>query len=197
MTPDDVLKARLLSGTGARVGRFLVQRQLDEGGMGLIFQAHDEELDRPVALKILRAQQSEGSIGRARLIREAQSLAKLAHPNVVTVYEVGEWEGNVFVAMELIEGRTLRGWLKLKRWGWREVVGMFIQAAQGLAAAHRAGIIHRDFKPSNALVGHDGRVRVLDFGLALGADTSLSEGMLRPPPGAGGLSAPFTDSVTL
>ena len=171
--PDEFLKSRLYS--GARVGRFVVQRQLDEGGMGLIFCAQDEELDRAVALKILRTQQSEGSIGRARLIREAQALAKLSHPNVVTVYEVGEWEGHVFVAMELVEGRTLRGWLKLKRWRWREVVAMFIQAGCGVAAAHRAGIIHRDFKPSNALVGHDGRVRVLDFGLALAAGSASAE----------------------
>jgi len=172
---DDVLKARLLSGTGARVGRFLVQRHLDEGGMGLIFRALDEELGRPVALKILRAQQTEGSVGRARLIREAQALAKLSHPNVVTVYEVGEWEGHVFVAMELIEGRTLRGWLKLKRWGWREVIGVFSQAARGLAAAHKAGIVHRDFKLSNALVGLDGRVRVLDFGLALASESLATD----------------------
>jgi tetratricopeptide (TPR) repeat protein len=175
MTPDELLKRRLLSGTGARVGRFVVQRHLDEGGMGLIFSAHDEELDRPVALKILRAQQSEGSIGRARLLREAQALAKLSHPNVVTVYEVGEWSGHVYVAMELIEGRTLRGWLKLKRWGWREVVDKLIQAGRGLAAAHKVGIIHRDFKPSNVLVGKDGRVRVLDFGLALAPGASLPD----------------------
>ncbi|MCA9634993.1 MAG: serine/threonine protein kinase [Myxococcales bacterium] len=167
MSPDDILKARLLSGTGARVGRFNVVRQLDEGGMGLVFVARDEELDREVALKILRAQQSEGSLGRARLVREAQALAKLAHPNVVTVFEVGEWEGHVFVAMELIHGRTLRGWLKIKKRRWREIVDVLLQAGRGLAAAHKVGIIHRDFKPSNVLVGQDGRVRVLDFGLAL------------------------------
>ena len=179
LSADELLKSRLAS--GARVGRFVVQRQLDEGGMGLIFRAHDEELDRAVALKILRAQQSEGSIGRARLIREAQALAKLSHPNVVTVYEVGEWQGNVFVAMELVEGRTLRGWLKLKRWRWREVVSMFVQAGRGVAAAHSAGIIHRDFKPSNALVGHDGRVRVLDFGLALAAESTIADRIAANP----------------
>lgn len=183
LSADELLKSRLES--GARVGRFVVQRQLDEGGMGLIFRAHDEELDRAVALKILRAQQSEGSIGRARLIREAQALAKLSHPNVVTVYEVGEWRGHVFVAMELVEGRTLRGWLKLKRWRWREVVAMFVQAGRGVAAAHSAGIIHRDFKPSNALVGHDGRVRVLDFGLALAAESTIAERIAANPANPG------------
>ena len=169
---DELLKSRLLSGTGARVGHFVVERHLDEGGMGLIFSAYDEELDRPVALKILRSQQSEGSTGRARLVREAQALAKLSHPNVVTVYEVGEWEGHVFVAMELIQGRTLRGWLRVREWGWRDVVGKLIEAGRGLCAAHKAGIIHRDFKPSNVLVGKDGRVRVLDFGLAFAPGSS-------------------------
>jgi len=172
---DDFLKSRLLSGGGARVGRFVVQRHLDEGGMGLIFSAQDEELDRAVALKILRSQQSEGSTGRARLVREAQALAKLSHPNVVTVYEVGEWEGHVYVAMELIEGRTLRGWLRVKEWGWRDVVDKLTEAGRGLSAAHKAGIIHRDFKPSNVLVGHDGRVRVLDFGLAFAPGRSPAD----------------------
>ncbi|MEZ4379897.1 MAG: serine/threonine-protein kinase [Nannocystaceae bacterium] len=185
MSPDEILKRRLLSGTGERVGRFVVQRHLDEGGMGLIFAALDEELGRPVALKILRAQQSEGSIGRARLLREAQALAKLSHPNVVTVYEVGEWSGHVYVAMELIEGRTLRGWLKLRRWGWRDVVDKLVQAGRGLAAAHKVGIIHRDFKPSNVLVGTDGRVRVLDFGLALAPGASLPDIPLATGAGAG------------
>lgn len=183
MRADDVLKARLLSGTGARVGRFTIQRQLDEGGMGLVFVARDEELDREVALKILRAQQSEGSLGRARLIREAQALAKLAHPNVVTVFEVGEWEGNVFVAMELIRGRTLRAWLKVQPRRWREVVAVLLQAGRGLAAAHKVGIVHRDFKPSNVLVGHEGRVRVLDFGLALAPGAPSRDPSLASGPG--------------
>jgi tetratricopeptide (TPR) repeat protein/predicted Ser/Thr protein kinase len=172
---DDLLKQRLVSGTGAKVGRFTVLRHLDEGGMGLIFAARDEELDRQVALKILRTQLGEGTTGRGRLLREAQALARLSHPNVVTVYEVGEFEGQIFVAMELIEGRTLRGWLRHKKRTWREVVAVLIQAGRGLAAAHDAGIIHRDFKPSNVLVGGDGRVRVLDFGLARAPGSSGPE----------------------
>lgn len=170
MSGDDFLNYRLLSGTGARVGRFVVHSHLDEGGMGLIYRAHDEELDRPVALKILRASQSEGELGQARLIREAQALARLSHPNVVTVYEVGEWEGHIFVAMELIEGMTLGAWLDAKERSWREIIDMFIQAGRGLAAAHSVGIVHRDFKLSNALIGDDGRLRVLDFGIALAAE---------------------------
>ena len=160
---DEALKARLFA--GARVGRYTVVRHLDQGGMGLIFAARDEELDRPVALKILRAKHLSDEASRARLVREAQSLAKLSHPNVVAVFEVGEFEGHVFVAMELVEGLTLRAWAQQGR-GWHEIVAMYSQAGRGLAAAHAAGIIHRDFKPGNALVGHDGRVRVVDFGLA-------------------------------
>jgi len=176
---DELLKSRLLSGTGASVGRFVVESHLDEGGMGLIFTAIDEELDRPVALKILRAQQSEGSLGRARLIREAQVLAKLSHPNVVTVYEVGEWQGHVFVAMELIDGDSLRAWLRGRTRSRSEILGMFVQAGRGLAAAHKAGIIHRDFKPSNVIVGTDGRVRVLDFGIALAPSSARADARLQ------------------
>ncbi len=149
--------------------------------MGVVYTAFDDKLERKIAIKVMRSDSAEGSNGRVRLIREAQALAKLSHPNVVTVYEVGEWQGHVFVAMELVEGRTLRGWLKIKRWKWREVVAMFVQAGRGVAAAHRAGIIHRDFKPSNALVGHDGRVRVLDFGLALAAESTIAERLAANP----------------
>jgi tetratricopeptide (TPR) repeat protein/tRNA A-37 threonylcarbamoyl transferase component Bud32 len=162
---DTQLKARLLA-DGARVGRFTVLRQLDKGGMGLIFVARDDELDRQIALKILRTRHAADALGRARLLREAQALARLSHPNVVTVYEVGQFDGHVFVAMELIEGRTLRAWVRQRPRTWREIVGMFVQAGRGLVAAHAANIIHRDFKPANVLVGDDGRVRVLDFGIA-------------------------------
>ncbi|MCB9704839.1 MAG: serine/threonine protein kinase [Myxococcales bacterium] len=166
---DDLLKEQLLS-PGARVGRFLILRHLGEGGMGLIFAARDEELDREVALKILRTREREGALGRKRMLREAKSLARLSHPNIVTIYEVGEFEGHVFIAMKLIEGRTLRGWLNIQRRAWRTIVAVFVAAARGLAAAHKAGIIHRDFKPTNVLVDRDGGVTVLDFGIAIAPD---------------------------
>ena len=148
---------------------------IDDGMNGVGHAPRPADRSRRVALTLLLSRPEVGSLGRARLLREAQALAKLSHPNVVTVYEVGEWSGHVYVAMELIEGRTLRGWLKLKRWGWRDVVDKLLQAGRGLAAAHKVGIIHRDFKPSNVLVGTDGRVRVLDFGLALAPGSSLPD----------------------
>ena len=191
---DALLKAHLLSEAGARIGHFTILRQLDQGGMGLIFAAQDEELGRKVALKLLRSALAQDSVGRAHLRHEAQALARLAHPNVVTVHEIGEVAGHIFVAMELVEGRTLRAWLKLKKRSWREIVAIFVQAGRGLAAAHEAGITHRDFKPNNVLVGHDGRARVLDFGLALadggpapqleGAAPSFSSGSSRLGGGA-------------
>ncbi|MBA3547108.1 MAG: serine/threonine protein kinase, partial [Nannocystis sp.] len=151
-----------------RIGRFVIVRKLGEGGMGVVFDAFDPELERRVAIKVLRPamRHDRNSHGEARLLREAQTMAKLSHPNVVQVYEVGEVHDLVFLAMEYVAGKDLRTWLAVKPRGWREVIAVFLQAGQGLAAAHAAGIIHRDFKPDNVLVGDDGRVRVLDFGLA-------------------------------
>ncbi|PRQ04743.1 Serine/threonine-protein kinase StkP [Enhygromyxa salina] len=173
----DSIKARLFPGlsgprshsAGAlgfavpRVGRFSVLRKLGEGGMGVVFLAYDEELDRKIAVKVLR-RTTERDVSRARLTREAQALARLSHPNVVQIYEVGDYEGQTFIAMEYVAGQTLRRWLEQPR-PWREVLAALIQAGRGLEAAHVAGLVHRDFKPDNVLVGEDGRVRVLDFGL--------------------------------
>ncbi|MBL9102886.1 MAG: protein kinase [Myxococcales bacterium] len=149
------------------IGRFVVLRELGRGAMGVVFAAYDEELDRKVAIKLLHAVRGDDtSMGRAMLLREAQALARLSHPNVVAVHEVGTIEGAVFVAMEYVAGVDLQGWLGGAPRPWRDVVAMFRQAGEGLVAAHRQGLIHRDFKPSNVLVGEDGRVRVADFGLA-------------------------------
>src|SRR5262245_37690244 len=134
--------------------------------MGVVYAAYDPELDRRVALKLLHA---GGSVeARKRLLREAQAMARLAHPNVIAVHDVGTWGDEVFVAMEFVEGPTLAERVRDEEPGWREVLDLYLQAGEGLAAAHVAGIVHRDFKPQNALVGRDGRVRVLDFGLARG-----------------------------
>ncbi|MCH9688648.1 MAG: tetratricopeptide repeat protein, partial [Deltaproteobacteria bacterium] len=149
---------------GSTVDRYVVLDELGRGGMGVVLAAFDPKLDRKVALKLLRMGSSDE--GQARLQREAQALARLAHRHVVRVHDVGRHDGRVFVAMELIAGRTLGQWLRDVRPGWRQILPMFTAAAEGLAAAHAAGLVHRDFKPSNVLVGDDGQVKVTDFGLA-------------------------------
>jgi len=148
-----------------QVGRFFIQKRLGAGGMGSVFAGLDPELARKVAVKVLN-HDATSDRARLRLRREAQALAQLSHPNVVPVYEVGEHEGHTFVAMELVEGEDLRAWLDGTQRSWTEIVAVFRQAGEGLAAAHEAGLVHRDFKPHNVLVGEDGRVRVVDFGLA-------------------------------
>ncbi len=152
--------------TPTRVGRFTIIRQIGKGGMGVVYAAFDEELDRKVALKLLNVGLDRGSMGPERMRREAQAMARLSHPNVAQVYDVGRHEGSLYIAMEFIDGLTLRAWLRERERTLRERIDMLIQAGRGLAAAHAAGLTHRDFKPDNVLVGRDGRVRVLDFGLA-------------------------------
>ena len=156
-------------GRGALVGRYVVTGMLGEGGMGVVYSAFDPDLDRKVAIKLLQARAA--SDHQAWLLREAQAMARLQHPNVIAVHDVGVLPGDrVFVAMELVEGITLRQWLREPR-PWRDVLGIMRAAGAGLAAAHASGLVHRDFKPDNVLVGADGRVRVMDFGLArLAAD---------------------------
>ena len=158
-----------------KIGRFTVLKRLGAGGMGVVYAAYDTELDRKVAIKLLRGVDEEGA-HITRLRREAQALAKAAHPNVVQVYEVGDFRKQVFVAMEFVEGVTMREWQPSEEGDrTQQIVVKFIEAGRGLAAAHAAGLVHRDFKPDNVLVGNDGRVRVLDFGLARGLDQVPAE----------------------
>ncbi|MGB1278129.1 MAG: serine/threonine-protein kinase, partial [Nannocystaceae bacterium] len=133
----------------------------------MVYAAYDDRLDRKVAIKVLRPQnKSVDATGRARLLREAQAMARLSHPNIVTVHESGEHEGEVFLAMEFVRGRGLDRWLREQKHTWREVLDVFVEAGRGLQAAHLAGLIHRDFKPQNVLISDDGCVKVMDFGLA-------------------------------
>lgn len=155
---------------GTTLGRYVVRELAGQGAMGRVYVANDPQLDRNVALKVLRAAQTPGAEteSRKRLLREARALARLAHPNVVAVHDVGSHDERVFIAMELVDGCTLSAWLDGPR-SLVQVLDIFAQAGRGLAAAHGAGLIHRDFKPENVLVGSDGRARVTDFGLAHGA----------------------------
>jgi serine/threonine protein kinase len=173
---------------GTSIGRYTVLEVIGTGGIGVVYAAYDPDLDRKVALKLLRPGSRTTprfERRRARLVREAQALARLSHPHVVPVYDVGVYEDRVFVAMEFVEGSTLRGWLRHRPRSAADILDKYLQAGRGLAAAHAADIVHRDFKPDNVLVGHDGRVRVLDFGLATPTLDASSSGRL-----------PITDSIT-
>ncbi|MCA9655943.1 MAG: serine/threonine protein kinase [Myxococcales bacterium] len=162
---------------GELLGRYVLLEAIGRGGMGVVHSAYDPELDRRVALKLLHAAGDER--GSIRLLREAQAMAKLVHPNVVTVHDVGSFEGGVFVAMELVEGTDLREWLNAERHSQAEILEVFIAAGHGLEAAHRVGIVHRDFKPANVLVSRAGEVKVVDFGLARRVDESMDSSDLR------------------
>jgi serine/threonine protein kinase/tetratricopeptide (TPR) repeat protein len=154
---------------GTTLGRFVVLGLVGRGAMGEVYGAYDPELDRKVAIKLVRARGGaaiDRAESRTRLMREAQATAKVTHPNVVVVYDAGTFEDRVFIAMEFIEGHTLRYWLQARPRTWPEVLEIFAAAGRGLAAAHEKELVHRDFKPDNVMVGADGQVRVMDFGLA-------------------------------
>ncbi len=173
--PDELLASgdgqatdMLELGRGTRIGRYVIRERLGMGGMGVVHAAIDSELRRRVAVKLLRPDGRGliGSNGRERLMREARTLARLAHPNVVTVFDAGEHCGHLFIAMELVDGGSLSAWLRRTPRKTDEIVERLIEAGRGLAAAHAAGLVHRDVKPDNILIGLDGRARVTDFGLA-------------------------------
>jgi eukaryotic-like serine/threonine-protein kinase len=178
---------------GTPVGRYLVLERIGQGGMGIVYKAYDPDLERNIALKLVRADSRNPDHRlrlRARLVREAQTLAQLAHPNVVTVHDVGTHEDSVFVAMELVDGTTLTRVLADEAPPVPRIIELFSAAARGLAVAHDVSIIHRDFKPDNVIVGRDGRVRVLDFGLARAVRGELDDG------GATGATSPGEGGAT-
>ncbi|HZN95663.1 MAG TPA: protein kinase, partial [Myxococcales bacterium] len=177
---------------GFSVGRYTILEHLASGGMGSVYAAYDPDLDRRVALKVIATTSRIGADDlRWRLLREAQAMARLNHPNVAVVHEVGTLSGQVFLAMEYVEGSTLREWLNQRQRTWQEILQHFIQAGRGLAAAHARGLVHRDFKPDNVLLGEDGRARVVDFGLVRPREDAL--GNVRAPT----LSTPLTEVGTL
>ncbi|MBC8071020.1 MAG: protein kinase, partial [Deltaproteobacteria bacterium] len=153
--------------TGASIGRYRVLEVVGIGGMGIVYAAEDPELERRVAVKVLRTRaDGDAKAHSQRLLREARAMAKLSHPNVIPVHDVGTWNDRVFVAMELVDGWTLKQWLTEHPRSWDSVWPVLHAAGRGLAAAHEAGFVHRDLKPDNVLVGRRGRVFVTDFGLA-------------------------------
>jgi tetratricopeptide (TPR) repeat protein len=169
------------------LSRYVLLERIGVGGLGVVYAGYDPELDRRVAIKLVRARRRGSAGSRERLVREAQAMAKLAHPHVITVHDVGTYGGpegpagppgveseGVFVVMEHVAGAGLDAWLAQGERAWHEIVDVLVAAGRGLVAAHAAGLVHRDFKPSNVLVGNDGRVRVLDFGLAR-TDATASE----------------------
>ncbi|HEU4729811.1 MAG TPA: serine/threonine-protein kinase, partial [Kofleriaceae bacterium] len=166
--------ARPMAFVGATLGRYRIDHELGAGAIGIVHAAFDPDLERRVALKVLRLV-SPSREAKERLLREARAMARLAHPNVVTVYEVGTANGRDFIAMELIDGETLGAWLRSTRRTSHAIVGAFLAAGRGLAAAHAAAIVHRDFKPHNVLRGRDGRIVVTDFGLARDAAREVAE----------------------
>jgi eukaryotic-like serine/threonine-protein kinase len=185
---------------GSTVGRYLVLERIGAGGMGVVVAAHDRELDRKIALKLIRldAKASHPEL-HARLLREAQAMAKLAHPNVLAVHDVGtintsanagSTDEQLFIAMELAPAGNLTRWLAERPRPWREIVRAFAAAGRGLAAAHAAGLVHRDFKPDNVLVGAEGRMQVTDFGLA------QSAGSLEDPAREDGEASPALTKLT-
>ncbi len=178
----------IVPSSGTSIGRYVILSRLGAGGMGVVYVAYDPELDRKVALKVLRRPTDGSATKRARQLREAQALARLTHPNVVTVYDAGSWRDHTFLAMELVQGQTLSQWCRGTVRTWREALAVMLEAGQGIVAAHAASIVHRDFKPDNVMVADDGRVLVMDFGLARSLDVTDSgelsaSGSLRPAAG--------------
>ncbi len=151
---------------GSRVDRYQILGAVGRGGMGEVYAAYHPDLDRRIALKVVGESGAGAPERRARLLREARAIARLSHPNVIAVHDAGTVGDRVYIAMEFVEGETVDAWLRTQPRRWRDVLDVFIAAGRGLAAAHAAGVVHRDFKPQNVMIGRDGSVRVMDFGLA-------------------------------
>ncbi len=191
LDPLPELADSLVVSPGSTIGRYVVLARIGVGGLGIVYSAYDPELDRRVAVKLLRRTElaeDAASRGQERLMREAKALARLSHANVVAVHDAGVHQGHVYLAMDYVEGTTLREWMSGRRRPWREVVALFLEAGKGLLAAHEAGLVHRDFKPENVLVRRDAHVFVADFGVARAEFAPEANGA----PGAGPAAARLT-----
>ncbi|WP_434425129.1 tetratricopeptide repeat protein [Nannocystis pusilla] len=185
----EIVKRALFPGRGGplRIGRFTALGQVGRGAMGVVYACYDDLLDRKVAVKLLKhTAAGDPSAAQVRLLREAQALARLDHPNVVKIHNVGTFEDRVYLAMEFVDGQTLGAWLTAAPRTWQDILAVVIAAGEGLAAAHAKGLVHRDIKPDNIMVDGDGRVRVMDFGLARAETSAAPSGELA---GAGGATA--------
>jgi tetratricopeptide (TPR) repeat protein/predicted Ser/Thr protein kinase len=179
---------------GAQLDRFVILHELGEGAASVVYAAYDPELDRKVALKVLR---SRGAAVDDKLLREGRALAKLDHPNVVGVYEIGNVGGQLYIALELVNGVTARQWAAIEKRSWRAVRDVYIAAGRGLAALHRAGLVHRDVKPDNIVVAGDGRVRLVDFGLVGAGAGAGTPRYMAPEGNVDGRSDLFSLAVSL
>jgi WD40 repeat protein/predicted Ser/Thr protein kinase len=184
MIDRPLVGVELFGGEGPVIGQYALKPRLGAGATSVVYEAHDTRLDRPVALKIVARPDADGA-WRARVLEEARALARLSHPNVVAVYDVGEWRGHPFMAMELVTGRTLARWQVERRRAWPALVRHYLAAGHGLDAAHARGLVHRDFKPANVLVADSGRVAVTDFGLATLAEPAPVRAAGTPAHGIG------------
>ena len=175
-------------GAHGHLDRYVMLEQVGAGGMGVVHRAYDPKLRREVAIKMLRFDRrvsADAPRSESRILREARAMAQLSHPNVLPVYDVGHVGEQVYIAMEYVDGTNLGRWLRRQSRSWPEVVEVFRQAGQGLHAAHLAGIVHRDFKPGNVLMGNKGRVLVTDFGLAQARDDDPDVAWSSGEPGEG------------
>lgn len=182
-TPVFGTQPRLSPGT--RIGRYCIQEEVGRGGMGVVYLAIDETLQRNVALKVVcipSERRSKLKRTKDRIVREAQALARLHHVNVVGLYDVGSFAQGLYLAMEFVDGHNVKSWLSKRKRTWQEIVEVFVKAGHGLVAAHDAGLVHRDFKASNVLVSKDGEVRVVDFGLARTMDDSTTASLPKASP---------------
>src|SRR6266702_1218086 len=172
--------------TGTRLGRYEIRSKIGEGGMGEVYLAEDSKLDRKLALKILPSDVASNRNRMERFIREAKSAAALSHPNIAQIFEIGEHDGTHYIAMEFIEGQTLREKIHREHTELRRLLRFLQHAAEGLAKAHAAGIVHRDLKPDNLMITRDGHAKILDFGLAK---------LIERPPMSGGDSSQVATAV--